>query len=148
MAQRYYETTPARPARPVEDIDAALRLPRPQALSPNYSAYVTVRVLPLTDIHLDPRVPGGFEPRAIPSMLTCFMAIAALILGVACVNFTTLAQSAAPPAGPERSAYAKPLGAEKTAHYQAVPGGSPPSELFGSLRWARPGSRLLPTFNA
>jgi putative ABC transport system permease protein len=57
----------------------------------DYSAYVTVRLQPITDIHLNPDIPQGFEPTGNPLYSLVLMIIAALIMGVACVNFTTLA---------------------------------------------------------
>jgi putative ABC transport system permease protein len=57
----------------------------------DYAAYVTVHLQPLTDIHLDPSVPAGFEPTGHPLYALVLTIIAVLIMAVACVNFTTLA---------------------------------------------------------
>jgi putative ABC transport system permease protein len=77
--------------RPAAEIDAALVSLVRKHYPQDYAAYVTVRVQPLTSVHLDSRIPGGFEPASDPFYSIILMAIAVLILGVACVNFTTLA---------------------------------------------------------
>lgn len=88
----YFETyvllDRARPAAELDRVLAALvRKNYPQ----RYAAYVTVRLQPLTAIHLDPSVPAGFEPTGHPLYPLVLSVIAVLIMGVACVNFTTLA---------------------------------------------------------
>ena len=133
--------------RPVTDIDAALVSLVRKHYPPNYSAYVTVRVLPLADIHLNPRVPGGFEPASDPLYSYVLMAIAILILGVACVNFTTLAIGRS--AGRAREVgVRKTLGAEKGHIVRQFLGEAlllSFSALFAGLALA---AVLLPTFNA
>lgn len=77
-----------RPATELDPILAALvRKSYPQ----DYAAYVTVHLQPLTDIHLDPAIPAGFEPTGHPLYSLVLTIIAVLIMAVACVNFTTLA---------------------------------------------------------
>ena len=77
-----------RAAKEIDPILAALvRKSYPQ----DYAAYVAVHLQPLTDIHLDPGIPAGFEPTGHPFYSLVLMIIAVLIMAVACVNFTTLA---------------------------------------------------------
>jgi putative ABC transport system permease protein len=52
---------------------------------------VSLQLQPITDIHLNPDIPSGFEPTSDPLYSYILIAIAVLILGVACINFMTLA---------------------------------------------------------
>jgi putative ABC transport system permease protein len=52
---------------------------------------VSLQLQPITDIHLNPDIPSGFEPASDPMYSYILIAIAVLILGVACINFMTLA---------------------------------------------------------
>ena len=52
---------------------------------------VSLHLQPITDIHLNPALPSGFEPASDPMYSYILMGIAVLVLGVACVNFMTLA---------------------------------------------------------
>ncbi len=54
------------------------------------SDMVTLHLQAMTDIHLDPDLPSGFEGTSDPLYSYILMVIAILILGVACVNFMTL----------------------------------------------------------
>jgi putative ABC transport system permease protein len=47
----------------------------------------SIRLQPLRDIHMDPQVEGGADPKNIWILIT----IAAAVLLIACINFTTLA---------------------------------------------------------
>jgi putative ABC transport system permease protein len=51
---------------------------------------VTLHLQAMTDIHLNPDLPVGFEGSSDPIYSYILMAIAVLILGVACINFMTL----------------------------------------------------------
>jgi putative ABC transport system permease protein len=55
-----------------------------------YVDRVTLHLQPITDIHLNPNIPQGFEPSSDPVYSFILLGIAMLILGVACVNFMTL----------------------------------------------------------
>lgn len=52
---------------------------------------VTLHLQPITDIHLNPDVPSGFEETSDPLYSLILMGIAVLVLMIACVNFMTLA---------------------------------------------------------
>ncbi|MFQ5630165.1 MAG: ABC transporter permease, partial [bacterium] len=52
---------------------------------------VTLHLQPLTDIHLNPDIPGAFEPTSDPVFSYILIGIAVLVLGIACINFMTLA---------------------------------------------------------
>ncbi|NIR51660.1 FtsX-like permease family protein [candidate division KSB1 bacterium] len=52
---------------------------------------VTLHLQPITDIHLNPEVPAGFEPTSDPKYSYILMGIALLVLTIACINFMTLA---------------------------------------------------------
>ncbi|HEB36557.1 MAG TPA: FtsX-like permease family protein [Candidatus Aminicenantes bacterium] len=56
-----------------------------------YVNMVSLQLQPITDIHLNPDIPSGFEPTSDPMYSYILIAIAFLILGVACINFMTLA---------------------------------------------------------
>lgn len=56
-----------------------------------YVDIVSLGLQPIIDIHLNPNIPQGFEPTSDPVYSLIMLAIALLILGVACVNFVTLA---------------------------------------------------------
>lgn len=56
-----------------------------------YVDRVILHLQPVTDIHLNPDIPQGFEPTSDPVYSFILLGIALLILGVACVNFMTLA---------------------------------------------------------
>ena len=51
----------------------------------------TVHLQPLLDVHLDPSVPRGIARVRDPQTLWILGAVAALVLLIACINFTTLA---------------------------------------------------------
>ncbi|MBP1661447.1 MAG: hypothetical protein H6P95_2639, partial [Candidatus Aminicenantes bacterium] len=77
--------------RPASELDPVLDSLVRKHYPKDYAAYVTVRLQPITDIHLNPDIPQGFEPTGHPMYSLVLMIIAVLIMGVACVNFTTLA---------------------------------------------------------
>jgi putative ABC transport system permease protein len=52
---------------------------------------VTLHLQPLTDIHLNPDIPPAFEPNSDPVYSYILTGIAVLVLGIACINFMTLA---------------------------------------------------------
>ena len=52
---------------------------------------VTLHLQPLLDIHLNPYIPAGIQPTSDPVYSYILIGIAVLILGVACINFMTLA---------------------------------------------------------
>ncbi|HZX10203.1 MAG TPA: ABC transporter permease, partial [Acidobacteriota bacterium] len=52
---------------------------------------VTLHLQPITDIHLNPEIPSGFEQTSDPVYSLILMGIAVLVLMIACVNFMTLA---------------------------------------------------------
>jgi len=52
---------------------------------------VTLHLQPITDIHLNPEIPSGFEETSDPFYSLILMGIAVLVLMIACVNFMTLA---------------------------------------------------------
>jgi putative ABC transport system permease protein len=56
-----------------------------------YVDRVTLHLQPIADIHLNPNIPQGFEPSSDPAYSFILLGIAFLILGVACINFMTLA---------------------------------------------------------
>lgn len=56
-----------------------------------YASFVSLDLQPITDIHLNPDVPQGFEPTSNPLYSQVLIIIALLILVVACVNYMTLA---------------------------------------------------------
>lgn len=56
-----------------------------------YASFVSLDLQPITDIHLNPDVPQGFEPTSNPLYSRVLIIIALLILVVACVNYMTLA---------------------------------------------------------
>ncbi len=56
-----------------------------------YTDIVSLHLQPITDIHLNPNIPQGFEPISNPIYTYILLGIAFLILGVACINFMTLA---------------------------------------------------------
>ena len=58
---------------------------------PEDANLVSLHLQPITDIHLNPDVPAGFEPTSNPIYSYILIAIALLVLGLACINFTTLA---------------------------------------------------------
>jgi putative ABC transport system permease protein len=52
---------------------------------------VSLHLQPMTNIHLNPGLPSGIEPPSNPMYSYILVGIAVLVLGVACVNFMTLA---------------------------------------------------------
>lgn len=52
---------------------------------------VSLHLQPMSDIHLNPDLPSGFEQPSDPMYSYILVGIAVLVLGVACVNFMTLA---------------------------------------------------------
>jgi len=56
-----------------------------------YVERVTLHLQPITDIHMNPKIPRGFESSSDPVYSFILLGIALLVLGVACVNFMTLA---------------------------------------------------------
>jgi putative ABC transport system permease protein len=56
-----------------------------------YTDIVSLHLQPITDIHMNPNIPQGFEPSSNPIYTYILLGIAFLILGVACINFMTLA---------------------------------------------------------
>lgn len=54
-------------------------------------APVTYRLQPLREMHTDTRIPGGFRSAIEPRNIWILLGIAAGVLLIACINFTTLA---------------------------------------------------------
>jgi putative ABC transport system permease protein len=134
-------------SRPAAEIDAALVPLVRENYPPDYSAYVTVRVQPLTEVHLNPRIPGGFEPASDPLYSIILMAIAILILGVACVNFTTLAVGRS--AGRAREVgVRKTMGADRRQIVRQFLGEALVLSLSALVAGLVLAAVLLPTFNA
>ncbi|MCG8608082.1 ABC transporter permease, partial [bacterium] len=52
---------------------------------------VTLHLQPMQDIHLNPDIPAGNHPTSDPVYSYILIGIALLILGIACINFMTLA---------------------------------------------------------
>ncbi len=52
---------------------------------------VGLRLQPLTEVHLSPEVTGGLTPASNPMYSYILAGIALLVLGIACINFMTLA---------------------------------------------------------
>lgn len=51
---------------------------------------ITLNLQPMNDIHLNPNMPSGFETSSNPKYSYIMIAIAILMLGVACINFMML----------------------------------------------------------
>ncbi|PEN11198.1 macrolide ABC transporter permease [Longibacter salinarum] len=75
----------------------ALRAKLPEmvvdAIGPEEAAasQYTVGLQPITSIHLDTSLPAGLEPTSRPLYSIVLAALGLLILGIACINFVTLA---------------------------------------------------------
>lgn len=87
----YYETYVLL-ERPMTDselqpkLQAVVKLNYPD----RYAKIVSLALQPITDIHLNPAIPQGFEPISKPIYSRILALIAMLILVVACVNYMTL----------------------------------------------------------
>lgn len=72
---------------------AKLEAKLPDFVSQHYgdeAGSVQLQLQPLTDVHLDPDVSGGLTPATAPLHSYILAGIALLVLGLACINFTTL----------------------------------------------------------
>ena len=144
----YYETYVLleRP-RPPAELDAGLATLVRKHYPADYSAYVTVRLQPMTDIHLNPDIPRGFEPTSDPLYSLILLVIAVLILGVACVNFTTLAVGRSARRAREVGVR-KTLGADKFQIVRQFLGEALFLSLSALLAGLLLAVLLIPTFNS
>jgi putative ABC transport system permease protein len=88
----YFETY-VQLARPLgaSEVEKKLRFVVETHYPERYVDTVSLHLQPITDIHLNPNIPQGFEPSSNPLYIFILLGIAFLVLGVACINFMTLA---------------------------------------------------------
>lgn len=87
----YFETYVAlsRPVSPAE-LKPKLQTVVKNHYPPEDADIVTLNLQPITAIHLDTSIRPGFEPTSNPTYSYILIGIALLVLGIACINFTTL----------------------------------------------------------
>lgn len=75
----------------VQDMQTKLAAVVKKHYPPESAGIVTLHLQPLTDIHLNTAFAAGFEPTSNPVYSYILIGIGLLVLGIACINFTTLA---------------------------------------------------------
>lgn len=82
------------PGREIAELEAKVPALVQQVMADDYQegAYVP-RFQALTDIHLDPTYPAGYQPTSDPRYSFILVAIALFVLLIACINFMTLSMS-------------------------------------------------------